>query len=337
VQNRTGSAEVLFYNSQQYELPPSAVGEFKGQVNIPLTLYLRSCLEVADRTVCEWYPQSVDPGVYYALVAITTAGTVPNSHINLLQLQPIVNTQAAPSANSEAAKTPAQPKPLNQMVCNLQVPAINVRSGPGLEYQIIAKVRGTEDQPGTVLIIGRDSTGQWLAVDERVAQGGWVTGNGDFVKCSGDITALPETKVLDGRLLATPTPTNGIAATGQETSTVTAPQSATPDNTSTSSAPPPTIPDGQSLIIINNGFDQVMRFTLDQRYRVEQGPSEYDLQPGQSLSFLVFPGQVAFTVSTPWRGLSDNADFTIDNRQTRTLYLIFVPDPDGSGRWLLQF
>lgn len=341
VQNRTGSAEVLFYNSQQYELPQSAVGEFKGQAKIPLTLYLRSCLAVADRTVCEWYPQSVDPGVYYALTAITTAGTVPNSQINLLQLQPIVNAQAAGPASPTATTTSPQTKPPTQMVCNLQVPAINVRSGPGLEYQIVAKVRGTEDQPGTVLIIGRDVTGQWLAVDERVAQGGWVTGNTDFVKCSGDITALPETKVTDGRLVATPSPGSSAVISDQNTANVpnTPPDISTtaPESAATSVAPPPSIPDGQALVIINNGFDQVMRFTLDQRYRVEQGPSEYDLQPGQSLSFLVFPGQIAFTASTPWRGLSDNADFLIDNRQTRTLYLIFVPDPDGSGRWLLQF
>lgn len=339
VQNRTGEEAMIFYNNEEFTLAPGAVEELVGEEKVPLTLYLRSCLEVASRTVCEWYPQSADPGVFYALTAISTSGTVPNSRISALELQPVMATQAAasgPVAPADAGATP-QPQATAQIVCNLQVPAINVRTGPGLEYEIVAKVRGTEAEPGTVLVVGRDSTGQWLAVTERVAPGGWITGNTDFVKCTGDITALPETEVTDGRLVATPTPAAAVDAQGATVNPQTAPEEAGAPAEATSAAPPPTIPDGQALLVINNGFDQMMRFTVDQRYRVEQGPSEFDLQPGQSMTLFVYPGQVAFTASTPWRGLADNADFFIENRETRTLYLTFVPDPDGSGNWLLQY
>ena len=91
--------------------------------------------------------------------------------------------------------------------------------------------------------------------------------------------------------------------------------------------------------MINNGFDQVVRFTLDQKYRAELDnlSGEWDLQPGQSISVLVYPGMIPFTVSTPWRGLSDNADVTVDADQERALWLYFIPDPDGSGNWILQF
>lgn len=337
VQNRIGTQELVFYDSEEYTLAPSAVQEFVGQPELPITLYVRSCLEVQERTVCEWRPQSVDTGVYYAMVELATPGTLPGSRLQTVQLQPVVgSTQTGP-----ILETPAQ------VVCTVLVPTLNVRSGPGLEYEIIEKVRGTESQPGSLLVIGRDATGQWLAVDERIADGGWVTGSASFVTCNGDIAALPETEIKDGRLAATPAPpaTTGSTAeteaqpppvadtqvdAGEETaSEATAPAPSTPITT--------TIPEGQALLIVNNGFDQVVRFTLDQRHRVEVGPSEFDLQPGQSISIAVFPGQVAFSASTPWRGLSGNADFFIDSKQSRVLWLTFVPDPDGSGNWLLEY
>jgi hypothetical protein len=46
---------------------------------------------------------------------------------------------------------------------------------------------------------------------------------------------------------------------------------------------------------------------------------------------------VAFTASTPWRGLSDNADFLINEKEERVLWLYFVPDPVEKDVWNLQF
>lgn len=331
VQNRSSTQEIIFYNDQQYELLPASLQEFSGQPGVPVTLYLRSCLELNERTVCEWYPQSVETGVYYALNEIATAGAVPGSRMQMLQLQPVVSSsQAGP-----VTETPVQ------LVCSLQVPALNVRSGPGLEYEIVSKVRGTEAEPGTVLVVGRDEGGQWLAVDERVAEGGWITGSSDFVNCTGDLSALPVAEVTNGQLAATPVPQQATVSVDTapvaEQSANQAPAEEISASATPTSSIPTTIPEGQALLIINNGFDQVMRFTLDQRYRVEQGSSEFDLQPGQSISLFVYPGMVAFSASTPWRGLTDNADFFIDNKESRTLWLIFVPDPDGSGNWILQY
>jgi hypothetical protein len=80
-----------------------------------------------------------------------------------------------------------------------------------------------------------------------------------------------------------------------------------------------------------------LRFTLDQKYRVQEGPSEYDLKPGDSIQIFVYPGLIGFSASTAWRGLSDNNDFFIEEEQSRELWLFFMPDPDGSGRWILQY
>ena len=64
-----------------------------------------------------------------------------------------------------------------------------------------------------------------------------------------------------------------------------------------------------------------------------QGPSEYDLEPGQSASFVVWPGLVAFSASSPWRGLSGNAEIFVEPDTGRQVKLTFIPDPDGSDSW----
>jgi len=332
LQNRTGKREQIFYAGETYELPPSTVQEFTTAADTPAIFYLRSCLEVADRTVCEWSPNDANPGFYYALVEVNDNGAVPDSQVNALQLQAIVSSEGAPPGDITTPDAPLQ------VVCHVQVPALNVRSGPGLQYQIISKVRSSEQAPATVLIIGRDAGGEWLAVDDEVAPGGWVTGSSGFVTCQGDVSVLPVAEVTDGSLVPTPVaaapsaPVENNTATGgdQEPVAEASPAVETP-------SAPQTAPPGQALLVVHNGFEQQVRFTMDQRYRVEIGASEFDLQPGQSVNILVYPGMITFSASTPWRGLSGNDDIIIDAEQTRDLWITFVPDPDGSGRWLLQF
>lgn len=338
LQNRTGKREQIFYAGDTYDLPPSTVREFTTESDAPAIFYLRSCVEAADRTVCEWSPKDADPGFYYALVEVTMAGAVPNSRVNTLELQPLFS--------NEGSVAPEAPP---QVVCRLQVPVLNVRSGPGLQYQIISKVRSAEQEPATVVVVGRDEQGQWLAVDDQVVASGWVSGSSGFVSCDGDVTTLPVVEVTDGRLAPTPIPAQPSApventTTGTDDDQSTSTEATLPNPAPTEAAPveAPTAPaqtvlPGQALIVIHNGFDQQIRFTLDQRYRVDIGLSEYDLQPGESISLLVYPGMVTFSASTPWRGLSGNDDFVIEDQQTRDLWITFVPDPDGSGRWLLQF
>ncbi|MEZ4867085.1 MAG: hypothetical protein R3C14_37525 [Caldilineaceae bacterium] len=322
VQNRTGKREPVFYQGETFELPPSTVHEFTTATDAPAIFYLRSCLELSDRTVCEWAPANANPGYYYALKEMTINGALPGSLIHTVSLDPIFSDQGGPLETAP------------QLVCQLQVPVLNVRSGPGLEYQIISKIRSSDQQFATVLVVGRDPSSQWLAVDDRVAAGGWVTGSSSFVQCNGDIASLPEAEVKNGELAPTPIPAPAVA---EETAPAPAPEAPAEETAPPTQPAPLSIPAGQALIIVNNGFDQQIRFTLDQVYRVELGPSEFDLQPGDSISLLVYPGQIAFSASTPWRGLSGNADFTIEEKESRTLWVVFVPDPDNSGRWLLQY
>lgn len=340
VQNRTGKRETVFYNNQVYELPPSSVKEFTTEANSPtILLHLRSCISIGDKSACEWSPRNIQPGSYYALVEVDAQGQAPNSSVRNLELQSII----APAGKTAPSSQAAAP-----VTCRLQVPIINIRSGPGLQYQVIGKVVGSEQEPASVVVIGRDDTQQWLAVEDKVAPGGWMTASPGFLQCSADIATLPIAKISDGRLEPTPAPAvadvpqgnsdTGTTNTGGDQTAAAGTQTTqTVTNTTPSAPTAPSVGPGQALIIVNNGFDQPIRFTLDQVYRIEQGPSEFDLQPGQGINILVHPGQVAFSASSAWRSLAGNAEFFLDDQKSRIMWITFVPDPDGSGKWVLQF
>ncbi|NJN82383.1 MAG: hypothetical protein HC802_08980, partial [Caldilineaceae bacterium] len=93
------------------------------------------------------------------------------------------------------------------------------------------------------------------------------------------------------------------------------------------------VPDGLALLSVENTFEGDIRFTLDQKFRVVEGPSEMDLLPGDVLDILVYPGVLRFSVSSNWRAenVSGNAEFTVEPDELRSIWIKFVPDPDGSG------
>ena len=336
IQNRTGKREIVVYRNETFELAPASVQEFSTAADEIPTFFLSSCVQLNGESVCEWLPIVVETGVYYALTEIDTVGGLPNSRVMTLELQPVL-------AAKETTEVVERPK---QMLCTLQVPALNVRSGPGLQYEIVAKIRGTETEQATVLVIGRDGSGEWLAVDDRVALGGWVTGSPNFILCEGAILDLNESTVTDGRLAApTPEPvvvqaTDSTTDTGEVTaddSALDSGETAVDGEPAAIPSAPIAIPDGLAALVINNSFDHEIRFTLDQKFRVEVQASEFDLQPGESATILIYPGFISFSVSSPWSGLSGNDDFFIEENQSRTLWLFFMPDPDGSGRWILKY
>jgi uncharacterized protein YgiM (DUF1202 family) len=359
VQNRTGARESIIVNSEIVEIAPASVQQFTVTGEGPVVVHLRNCITQGAQTACEWAPQGVDPGYYYALVKPASMGA-NNTTVTTAKLEGVV------ASSGEVVERPAQAS------CLLRVPTLNVRGGPGLEYPVIAKVRGSEEEAGSVVVVGFDATKQWMQVSDRTAVGGWVTSNPDFIICTGDLAALP---VEGGEAAAEATveataeataeaaaetvveaPAEEVAAAPVEEVIEPAPVEEAPVEEApvaaveeapaeaTEAAPeatpaPAAIPTGQARLVVNNGFDQVVRFTLDQKYRVELDnlSGEWDLQPGQSVSILVYPGMIPFSVSTPWRGLADNADVTVDADQERVLWLYFIPDPDGSGNWILQF
>ena len=323
LQNRTGQRETIVFNGQTIEIPPSSVQELDVQNSEVATIYRRSCISLDAQTVCEWAPQVVQPGIYYVLDAISQVGGLPNSQLTSVEAEPLV-------ASSDGAllveSTP-------EIVCQLQVPVVNVRSGPGLEYVIVTKLVNGGEGADTVLVSGRDESGLWLEVNKSVAAGGWITSGSDLVRCDGNLTNLPVAEITDGRLEPTPVPAPVVEAPPAEV----APdgsegegQAEADAEAESTAAPAVEPPPGQSLLVVTNAFEQPVRFTLS--------PDEYDLQPGETIYVVVNPGRVQFSVSSPWRGgISGNAEFLIEGNQTFPLFLYFVPDPNDSGKWEMKY
>ena len=333
IQNRSGTNEVVVYRNQNYEIAPSAIQEFSVEDDELPTFFIRSCVEANGENACEWAPAVVEAGFYYALNRVETAGGVPGSTVVELTLLPIAG-EGQIGAEEVAKTTPPQ------LTCRLQVPALNVRSGPGLEYLIVSKVRSNGEDAATVLVEGRDEPGQWLAVNEHVAPGGWITASPNYITCDGDISLLPVVEIKDGRLAPTPVPAATPAPAADEAVGEAAPgdgETGADAGAEPGSTELPTAPAGLALLQVRNGFDRNIRFTLDQKFRPEPGPSEYDLKPGEELQITVYPGIVAFSVSSPWNGLSDNAEVMLEEDESKLLWLTFTLDPDGSGNWNLQF
>lgn len=340
IQNRTGERESVIVNNELYEIAPAAVQEFSVELEGPVIVQLRSCIGTAERTVCEWVPQGVEAGFYYGLVHLLTPGP-QNTQLTSVMLQGIL------ASSGETIQLPPQ------AVCRLRVPTLNVRSGPGLEFPIIAKIRSVDNQPGSVVVVAFDETKSWMQVTERVAQEGWVTANPEFIVCEGPLAELPvlgqpaAAAAQPEPTAAPPTPEPIAAAPPPATDVPAAPPPAAVEVAEPTALPspevvevlPPPVPDGLARLIVNNGFDQVVRFTLDLRYRPEgdHPASEWDLEPGASATILVYPGTVAFSVSSAWRGLSGNAELLMENQEERSIWLYFVPDPGEENRWILQY
>lgn len=350
LQNRTGRTESVVFKSETYELPSTNVIEFAVATGVPAILYVRNCISVDSQSVCEWTPKTLDAGVFYAMLEVETPGSEPGSLLTAIDVRPVVSDgdevvlEEETSASESSSTASVASSTLGIITCQIVVPALNIRSGPGLQYDIIGKVRATDGTVATVATGGRSVDSQWLTVADGSEPQGWITASDSFITCQGDVNSLPLVET------PAPPPTPVPVASEQLPATNVSAPPAEPDDagvtdaemsdelesaTTPSDEPGVEIPSGQAVLLVNNGFEHQIRFTIDQRFRPNEGPSEYDLDPGGSVGIVVFPGQVPFTASSPWSGLSGNAELQVDGDQSVTLWLRF--ERDDSGKWNLRW
>lgn len=357
VQNRSANEESIVYRGEVVAVPPAAVQEFAVDPGLPAILYVRSCISLQGQSACEWAPRTLEPGIYYALTEVQVAAAQPESAFINIDLRPVVGgpdteiPDASAATVSNGDNTGDDPDgsgagaTASDVVCRVLVPALNIRSGPGLQYEIIGKIFSSEADPGDVRIVGRNTDAQWLVVDPIIMPDGWVTGSDSFITCEGNVNSLA---LVDAPPLpVAPEPAPSVVVAPEED---TASGEADTDNTGDSeeadgneadgneAQQPADAPAGLALLRISNSFGHEVRFTIDQQYRAETGPSEIDLQPGQSSDVVVFPGNITFSVSSPWAGgLSDNAEIVVEADSVRPLWIQFVAESAGAppSEWSL--
>lgn len=91
------------------------------------------------------------------------------------------------STSSSADGSPAAPATAAGLAVKITAPGsrLNVRSGPGTDYQVVAKA----DDGSEYQAIGRSEAGDWLLLSSNGSNVGWVSAG--YVELSGDIQTLP--------------------------------------------------------------------------------------------------------------------------------------------------
>ena len=137
-----------------------------------------------------------DTGTITAAAAAAVTAASPTSEAMPATADDDPSIDAAASNTDEATEDEAAP--VIATVASGE-DRLNVRSGPGTAYAIIAKALPGESYP----VIGRATSGAWLQIDRGAGETGWVSV--DYVEVAGDFSLLPIVAATSP--LATNTPT----------------------------------------------------------------------------------------------------------------------------------
>jgi len=123
-------------------------------------------------------PTVVSPSPSKAMVARTVQAT-PSSLPR--RASPIFKT---PTRSGSKSKTKTAPWPVGVV----EAEVLNVRRGPGVEWEAFAQVH----QGATLRIKGRDFSGKWLQVLTSSGSEGWLSRK--YIKVQGDLDRVPVVK-----------------------------------------------------------------------------------------------------------------------------------------------
>lgn len=330
IQNRTGADVVVLRAESVVPISNTSTLNLENLAPEGEVIYLSRCLLGPGQPICEWLPTLVSGGIYYTLAEVEQPTAINGVRLASHQLTPLLVQEA------RLTPTPTPTPEPQGILCQTQIPSLNVRAGPGTSFLIVGKLRTADENRGQVLAIGRDESGEWLAVDPQFIDGGWVAFVPQWITCEGNVAQLPLAEVTDGR------PAQGAAQpapAAAPTPVPAAPADAEPESAEEEPATPAGPGVDQALLIATNAFDNPVRFTLDAAFHglPEGTPSEYDLEPGESRQFIVRAGQIRFSASTAWRGGAGNAEFPLAAGATRELFIRFEPSADNPDRWEMRY
>jgi hypothetical protein len=209
-----------------------------------------------------------------------------------------------PTPTSTATPTPIPPTPLPALTIN--APALNVRSGPGAQYEVIGQIsRGSRPE-----IVGQANTGQglWWQIRFPEALGGvgWVSGAPRFA-AAANAANVPQVSL--------PPP-------------ATVPPTSTPSPSPTPTATPTSLTviraaEGKTLLIVGNRslINQPARLTLSGGKSVGGG-REIDPPPNGEIRLTLEPDFYRALWSAPWNSFTRGADFTAVAGKVMVMWIV---------------
>lgn len=193
----------------------------------------------------------------------------------------VVQAEDPTQAQSEPEPTPApveETTSSGQILVDIVTPTLNVRSGPGTNYERIATV----SQGFVMGAVGQWNNCAWLFIEDVEGEQGWVSGDPAYTRINGDCADIPAKA-------APPAPAQS-SNTGSNTG-------------STSSG------SGQGCVNWKNQVGIEVNITLTRKS--DNWNTTFQVPKGQTQRHCVNPGQYTYTASAPNGGsINGELDYT---------------------------
>jgi len=140
-------------------------------------------------------------------VSTVSTGATPTLFIpsNVTPAATTNTRQVLPTNTPASGGVPSGGNP----IFHVTAPTLNLRNGPGIEYQPVATMKANEE----ATILGRDADSTWWFVEREKARG-WVTSNPAYSTVLGDVSKVPFVTTASTPLPSvTPVPNNNLAPT----------------------------------------------------------------------------------------------------------------------------
>jgi SH3-like domain-containing protein len=212
---------------------------------------------------------------------------------------PAATFTPSPTPSSSPTPVPATSTPASALL-TLNVPALNVRSGPGTQYSLIGQL--TQSAPAEIVGQASAEQGQWWQI--RFASGpggvGWVTADPAFVTARNTaiipVVSVPTRQLLEVTARPTNTPSPALTAT-----------------TAAPRAQVMRAPAGKTLLIASNRSmaNQPALLTLSEGISVGGG-DRVDVPAGGEVQLILEPDfyRAVWSSPGPRGGFASGADFT---------------------------
>lgn len=191
---------------------------------------------------------------------------------DIAALEVLLLTLTLGSGQETTSDAPVAQEDVEEVMATVVVDTLNVRAGPGTNYERIASV----DAETTFNVIGQVQSCAWLLVEDADGEQGWISGAARFVTLDGDCAAIPD---------ATEQITAQPQSAGQQSSNA-----------------------RQGCILFKNqvGSELVITFTR----RGDNWNTTFSVPKSQSGQKCLDPGRYSITINTP-TGLELNDELEV--------------------------